>query len=91
MRKFHIKRDDMVMVLGGEDKGKSGKVIAVLRDDERCIVEGIHMIKKHLRKSQLHPNGTIAEREGTLHISKVMRLEEFNRRRAKHGQEPKTK
>ena len=87
MRKFHIKKDDMVVVLGGEDKGKTGKIIAVLREKERCIVEGVNLIKKHMRKSQIHPNGTIAEREGTIHVSKVMRLDEANRRRAKHGKE----
>lgn len=86
MRKFHIKKDDIVLVLGGEDKGKTGKVIEVLREKDRCIVEGVNLIKKHMRKSQLHPNGTIVEREGTIHVAKVMRLDDHNQRRAKHGQ-----
>ena len=50
------------------------------------IVEGVHMIKKHMRKSQQHPQGAIVEREGTIHISNVMKAEAFDARAAKAGQ-----
>jgi large subunit ribosomal protein L24 len=69
--KFHVKKGDQVTVIAGKEKGKSGKIIAVLSKKERVIVEGLHMIKKHTRKSQQNPNGAIIEREGSVHISNV--------------------
>lgn len=75
MPKFHVKRGDQVTVIAGKEKGKSGKIIAVLTDKQRVIVEGLHMIKKHTRKSQANPNGAIVEREGSVHISNVKKTE----------------
>ena len=73
--KCHVKKGDEVVVLAGKEKGKRGKIIAVLPKKSRAIVEGLHMIKKHTRKSQQHPNGAIVEREGTIHISNLKRAE----------------
>ena len=73
--KFHVKKGDEVVVLAGKEKGKRGKIIAVLPKKQRVIVEGLQMIKKHTRKSQQHPNGAIVEREGTIHISNVKKAE----------------
>jgi len=75
MPKFHVKKGDEVVVLAGKEKGKRGKIIAVLPRKNRVIVEGLHMIKRHMRKSQQHPNGAIVEREGTVHISNVKKAE----------------
>jgi len=75
MPKFHVKKGDEVVVLAGKEKGKRGKIIAVLTKKSRVIVEGVQMIKKHTRKSQQHPNGAIVEREGTIHISNVKKAE----------------
>jgi len=75
MTKFHVKKGDNVVVLAGKEKGKSGKVVAVLPKKSRVVVEGLQMIKKHTRKSQTHPNGAIVEREGTIHISNVRKAE----------------
>jgi large subunit ribosomal protein L24 len=75
MTKFHVKKGDNVVVLAGKSKGKSGRIIAVLPKKSRVIVEGLQMMKKHMRKSQTFPNGTIAEREGTIHISNVKKAE----------------
>ena len=75
MPKFHVKRGDQVTVIAGKEKGKSGKIIAVLAKKQRVIVEGLQMIKKHERKSQLNPNGAIVEREGSIHISNVKKVE----------------
>jgi len=75
MAKFHVKKGDEVVVLAGKEKGKRGKIIAVLPKKNRVIVEGLHMIKRHTRKSQQHPNGAIIEREGTVHISNVKKAE----------------
>ena len=75
MTKFHVKKGDDVVVLAGKEKGKSGKVIAVLSKKSRVVVEGLQMIKKHTRKSQQNPNGAIVEREGSMHISNVKKAE----------------
>ncbi len=88
MRSFHVKKNDEVVVLAGADKGKRGRVIAVEGKKERVIVEGVHMIKKHMRKSQQYPNGQIIEREGSIHISNVMRADHFDARAAKRGAAP---
>lgn len=73
--KFHVKKGDEVVVLAGKEKGKRGKIIAVLPKKSRVIVEGVQLIKRHTRKSQDHPNGAIIEREGTIHISNVKKAE----------------
>jgi large subunit ribosomal protein L24 len=71
MSKLHVKKGDEVVVLAGKEKGKHGRVIAVFPKKSRVIVEGLHLIKRHTRKSQQHPQGAIVEREGTVHISNV--------------------
>ena len=78
--KRHVKKGDEVVVLAGKEKGKRGKIIAVLAKKSRVIVEGVQMIKRHTRKSQQHPQGAIVEREGTIHISNVMKAELFDAR-----------
>ena len=75
MAKFHVKKGDQVTVIAGKEKGKSGKIIAVLTKKSRVVVEGLQMIKKHERKSQTNPNGAIVEREGSIHISNVKKVE----------------
>jgi len=75
MPKFHVKKGDEVVVLAGKEKGKRGKIIGVHSGKERVMIEGLKLIKKHTRKSQQHPNGAIIEREGTIHISNVMKAE----------------
>ena len=71
MSKFHVKKGDQVTVIAGKEKGKSGKIIAVLTEKQRVVVEGLQMLKKHVRKNQQNPNGAIIEREGSIHISNV--------------------
>ncbi len=77
MQKFHIKRNDTVVVIAGAHKGKQGKVIQILPAKNRAIVEGVAMIKKHLKKSQENPQGKIAEREGSVHVSNLMLLSRY--------------
>ena len=77
--KRHFKKGDTVYILSGEDRGASGKVIDVLTSSERVIVEGLNMVKKHIRKNQDQPQGEIAEREGTIHWSNVMREDRYKR------------
>ena len=85
MRRFHVKKGDEAVVIAGADKGKRGRIIAVVGKQERVILEGARMIKKHMRKSQQYPQGQIVEREGTIHISNVMKAEEFDARAARRS------
>jgi len=81
--KFHVKKGDEVVVLSGKEKGKRGKVIAVATGKQRAIIEGLQMIKRHTRKNQQNPQGAIVEREGTIHISNLMRAADYDARAAK--------
>lgn len=83
MVKFHVKKGDEVVVIAGTEKGGRGKIIEVLAKKQRVLVEGVKMIKKHMRKSQLHPQGAIIEREGTVHISNVMKVGDYEARKGK--------
>ena len=83
MKRFHVKKNDQVVVIAGSDKGKRGRVISVLAKKQRVIVEGARMIKKHMRKSQQNPQGAIVEREGSVHISNVMKADAFDARAGK--------
>mgnify|MGYP001228774414 CR=1 FL=1 len=67
-----IKRGDEVTVISGEHKGRKGKVLEVLRAKNRIIVEGVNLVKRHERKTQDNPEGSITERESSLHYSNVM-------------------
>ena len=88
MRNMPVKKNDMVVVLSGEDRGKIGKVLATFPGKDRVLVEGVNVIKKALRKSQDHPKGGIITKEGAIHISKVMKQERYEARRKKHGGAP---
>ena len=83
MLKFHVKKGDEVVVIAGSEKGKRGKIIEVQRSSNRVIVEGLHMVKRHIRKNQQNPNGAIIEREGTVHVSNVMKAVNFDARASK--------
>ena len=69
--RFHVKKGDHVKVISGNHTGAEGKILAVLPRKEQVLIEGVRIIKKHQRKSQEHPQGVIAEREGPIHISNV--------------------
>ena len=71
MAKIKIKRDDKVLVLAGEHKGSEGKVIKVMRDQNKAIIEGVNMIKKHAKPSAQNPQGGIVEKEAAIHISNL--------------------
>ena len=72
MAKFHIKKDDQVIVLAGADKGKTGKVLKVIADKERAIVEGVNMVSKSTKPSAANPQGGIVKTEAPIHISNLM-------------------
>ena len=69
-----IKKGDMVQIISGNDKGKSGRVIKVFTDKDRIVVEGVNVVKKHSRPSQENPQGAILEKEMPIHISNAMYL-----------------
>ena len=73
--KLHVRKGDNVEVISGNFAGSSGKVLEVLAKKQRVLIEGVRLIKKHLKKSQDNPQGKIAEREGPIHISNVRVLE----------------
>ena len=70
-----IKKGEEVIVIAGDHKGKKGKILQVLRAKNRVIVEGVNLLKKHERKSQDNPQGSIVEREFPIHYSNVMLAE----------------
>jgi len=70
--KFHVKRNDLVVVIAGAHKGKEGKILEILPKKSRARVEGVAMIKRHEKKSEKHPQGAITEREGSVHVSNLM-------------------
>ena len=71
MSKLHIKKDDTVIVLAGEDKGKTGKVLKVLVDKNRAIVEGINIVSKSAKPSAKNPQGGSVKQEASIHISNL--------------------
>ncbi len=71
MAKTHIRKDDKVIVLAGADKGKTGKVLKVLRDEDRVVVEGVHVVSKSTKPSAQNPQGGIVKQEASIHISNV--------------------
>ncbi len=70
--KCRIKKDDKVKVISGKEKGKIGKVLKVLRDQERVVVENVNFVKCHTRPGGKTPRGGIVEKEAALHWSNLM-------------------
>ncbi len=73
--KFHVNKGDTVAVISGNHRGATGKVLQVLPKKQQVLIEGVRLIKKHLPKSQDNPQGSIAQREGPIHISNVKLVE----------------
>ncbi len=69
--KYKVKKGTEVVVITGEHKGKKGKILEVLRDSQRVVIEGINLRKKFLKKSQENPNGGIIEKEMPIHYSNI--------------------
>ena len=71
MKKLHIKKGDMVIVNSGEDKGKTGKVLQVLVQKDRAIVEGVNMVSKSTKPNAKNPQGGIVKQEASIHVSNL--------------------
>ena len=76
MKKFKIKSGDTVRVIAGDHKGSEGKILQIIKDKERAIVEGVNMVSKHTKPSAQSPQGGIVKKEASLHISNVMLVED---------------
>lgn len=70
-KKLHIKTGDIVKVLAGNERGKEGVVLAVDRDKDRAIVEGLNMVSKHQKPSATNPQGGIEKKEAGIHVSNL--------------------
>jgi large subunit ribosomal protein L24 len=71
-KKLHIKKGDMVFVNAGEYKGQQGKVLEVVVEDSRAIVEGVNLVSKHTKPNAKHHQGGIIKKEAPIHISNLM-------------------
>src|ERR671926_237073 len=71
----HIKTGDTVIVIAGADKGRTGRVLRVLTDKNRVVVEGVNRVWKHVRPSQRNPQGGRIQKDNPIHISNVMPLD----------------
>ncbi|MFB6469178.1 50S ribosomal protein L24 [Cytobacillus sp. Hz8] len=69
---MHVKKGDKVMVISGKDKGKTGVILAAYPKQDRVIVEGVNIVKKHSKPSQVNPQGGIISQEAPIHVSNVM-------------------
>ena len=89
--KLHIKKGDTVIVNAGESKGSAGKVLQILVDDERAIVEGVNMISKHTKPNAKNPQGGIVKQEAPIHISNLQPIDRKAAKRPVSGAKPTQK
>ena len=80
-----IKKDDEMIVLTGRDRGKRGKVLRALPQEDRVIVEGVNMVKRHTKPSQADPQGGIKEKEAAIHVSNVALIDPKSNRPTRVG------
>lgn len=69
---MHVKKNDIVIVISGNSRGKEGKVLKVIPEKNRVIVEGVNIVKRHTRPSQSNPQGGVVQKEAPIHSSNVM-------------------
>jgi large subunit ribosomal protein L24 len=84
VKKFKIKKGDSVVVISGRDRGKRGEVMRVMRKDDRLVVQGVNMIKRHTRPSAGHPGG-IVDKEASIHVSNVAHVDPASSRPTRVG------
>ena len=83
-KKFKIRKGDKVTVITGRDKGKTGEVLRVLTKKDRVLVQGVNMVQRHQRPSQMNPGGII-EKEASVHISNVAHIDPKSREATRVG------
>ena len=72
---MHVKKGDKVMVISGKEKGKTGTIIAAFPKKDRVLVEGVELVKKHMKPNQANPQGGIVSQEASIHVSNVMLID----------------
>ena len=75
----HIRQGDTVMVTAGDDKGRTGKVLRVIPDQQRVVVQGVNVHRRHMRPSQANPQGGVVDKELPLHWSNVSPVDEHGK------------
>lgn len=83
MAKAHVKKGDDVVVLTGKERGKRGKIMQLLPNKNRAVVEGLMMVKRHQKQKDENTPGEIVEREGSIHVSNLMLASKWDERRNK--------
>lgn len=76
MKKFKLKSGDTVKVIAGDHKGSEGKVLSIVKDEDRVLVEGVNLVAKHTKPNAQNPQGGITKKEAPIHISNVMLVED---------------
>ena len=84
---MRVKREDTVVVIAGKDKGKEGKIVKTLKNDNKVVVEGINMVTKHVKPSAQNENGGIIKVEAPIHASNVMILDPKTKKRTRIAHE----
>jgi large subunit ribosomal protein L24 len=82
--KLKIKKGDKVVVISGRDKGKNGEVLRIVREDNRAVVQGVNLVKRHTRPRPGEPGG-IVEKEGTIHISNIAHIDPQSQKATRVG------
>ena len=85
---FHVRKGDEVEVITGSQRGRKGKILEVKTESLRVLIEGVNMIKRHVRPTQDNPKGGVVEREGSIHISNVKLLNRPASGKAKDKKKP---
>lgn len=85
MGKIRLKKGDEVIVISGKDKGKTGKILKVIPDQDRVVVEGVAVAKRHTKPSQANPQGGIIDKEMPVHVSTVMAYDAKNKKGSRLG------
>lgn len=84
---MNLKVGDKVVVIAGKDKGKEGKIIKTLRNDNKVVVEGVNMITKHVKPNAQNENGGIIKMEAPIHVSNVMIIDSKTKKRTRIAHE----
>ncbi len=88
MSKLHIKKGDTVIVLAGDDKGATGRVLEVLVKQNRAIVEGVNMVSKHTKPNSKSPQGGIVKKEAPIHLSNLNLVDPKSGKATRIGRKP---
>jgi large subunit ribosomal protein L24 len=84
---MNLKTGDKVIIIAGRDKGKTGKINKILRNEQRVIVEGVNMVKKHLKPDANNQSGSIIDKEAPIHISNIMLIDPKTNSKTRVGYE----